>query len=502
MAGKPTHEESQRIDYYTLNIFHKSRERLPVLLCAGDILRAHRVIPEQWNGSLHLTSFNWSTFTVLRPRTHNLRSFGMSTESLQDWNIDGCRKTPLIMWRVNELWMKGQEMFSNYPTVDARFRFTIADMNTQRTNEIGQNKKRNDTKYGDLTLMIVDIIPYPVDKCSPLSPKGYLRVWDGTGIPISDQMPFGLNRRYDNQEEPSAVAISSLAAIINKINSNGGSQSNESMVDDTSRSSASTSRLNPPISFCGRVTNVVIWEQDHWNLIKQAAEFINVGKFIRLRNVREGNLYCPDTDRKGSRCLNVDSSALLTPLPYFTFEIAAILKYHNQRIQQGDPYNPRSACLPMSIPEEISNQCDIIDLQPYLEEQQQLGTSKNYCNLIECLVEEAPATFPVRFQVFDVHSLSIELNSETTGSNVVLQVRDLTFELSVIIPRREMLDLYLDELNMDLDKDHQDSLKVILKALQYKSFESTIHSVMMNDTKYFVLNDQLVLLPNQRDITR
>jgi hypothetical protein len=37
-----------------------------------------------------------------------------------------------------------------------------------------------------------------------------------------------------------------------------------------------------PLSFCGRVSNVLIWEEAHWTLIKEHAA---VGTFLRLRNV-------------------------------------------------------------------------------------------------------------------------------------------------------------------------------------------------------------------------
>lgn len=37
-----------------------------------------------------------------------------------------------------------------------------------------------------------------------------------------------------------------------------------------------------PLSFCGRVANVLIWEEVHWALLK---EKVQPGTFIRLRNV-------------------------------------------------------------------------------------------------------------------------------------------------------------------------------------------------------------------------
>ena len=45
---------------------------------------------------------------------------------------------------------------------------------------------------------------------------------------------------------------------------------------------ASTGTMKVPISLCGRVANVVVWEKSHWDLIH---EHIPVGTFLRLRNV-------------------------------------------------------------------------------------------------------------------------------------------------------------------------------------------------------------------------
>ena len=49
--------------------------------------------------------------------------------------------------------------------------------------------------------------------------------------------------------------------------------------------------METPISLCGRLSNVVIWEKSHWALIEK---HIPVGTFLRLRNVHipkrwEGN---------------------------------------------------------------------------------------------------------------------------------------------------------------------------------------------------------------------
>ena len=51
----------------------------------------------------------------------------------------------------------------------------------------------------------------------------------------------------------------------------------------------SSSLLEPPRSLCGRVVNIMIWEQSHWDLITGDNPFIGVGHFIRLRNVHSAH---------------------------------------------------------------------------------------------------------------------------------------------------------------------------------------------------------------------
>ena len=44
--------------------------------------------------------------------------------------------------------------------------------------------------------------------------------------------------------------------------------------------------LSTPQRLCGRVCNVVIWEQPHWDTVANQNN-VRIGDFIRLRNVQE-----------------------------------------------------------------------------------------------------------------------------------------------------------------------------------------------------------------------
>jgi len=79
--------------------------------------------------------------------------------------------------------------------------------------------------------------------------------------------------------DPPPEALQAIANAVECINSNGDG-------DDASS-------LEPPTCLCGRVTNVAVWEEADWGLVM---EMLQVGTFIRLRNVHEGSM------NNGLRC--------------------------------------------------------------------------------------------------------------------------------------------------------------------------------------------------------
>lgn len=80
------------------------------------------------------------------------------------------------------MWKWGQARLADYPTIHkASEKLTISDLARQdQTNDTG------DSKTGDLTVMVSAILPVPEALKTTLVPLGYLRVWDGTGPPVSD----------------------------------------------------------------------------------------------------------------------------------------------------------------------------------------------------------------------------------------------------------------------------------------------------------------------------
>jgi hypothetical protein len=120
----------------------------------------------------------WSTFTVAHSEAQKFINDPIGADN---WEITGCRKTPLSLTRLRELWFYGQDLLSKYPTVNPKYRINIESIAPYNSNEKSDSKK-----YGDLTVMVARIIPFPISIRTNNSPKGFLRVWDGTGNPVTD----------------------------------------------------------------------------------------------------------------------------------------------------------------------------------------------------------------------------------------------------------------------------------------------------------------------------
>ena len=154
--------------------------------------------------------------------------------------------------------------------------------------------------------------------------------------------------------DPPAEAMVQISSIIEKLEDAG-------MV-----------KLDTPKAACGKVANVLVWEETHWKLI---TEHIPVGCFVRLRNVEvrrwKGNdfrcrftllslskylCHCQTsslTARFPLPALFVHSKSWLTPLPDLAHEIRVLLEEHNKRMAREE-YNPQSGLLPSNpIPMQL-----------------------------------------------------------------------------------------------------------------------------------------------------
>lgn len=94
--------------------------------------------------------------------------------SLETFSFD-----PLDAERTQKLWLWGQDFIKTFPTMKPQHSFTLAEMNAINASDEEHLKDR------DITVMIAGIFPYPTLP-SGATPRGFLRVWDGTGIAPSD----------------------------------------------------------------------------------------------------------------------------------------------------------------------------------------------------------------------------------------------------------------------------------------------------------------------------
>lgn len=109
----------------------------------------------------------------------NLTPTSTTTTTRCEWELSGCQKRPLDTSRVGELWRYGQRLLLNRPTINPKFRTRIENICPYTDNE-------SEEKYGDIIVMIARFIPYPSSRLTSNSPRGFLRVWDGTGPPATD----------------------------------------------------------------------------------------------------------------------------------------------------------------------------------------------------------------------------------------------------------------------------------------------------------------------------
>ena len=267
----------------SMNVFNPDKSKLPVIRRAGDVIRAHRVAVQEYNGEIQLVGRRNSSFYVVRPR--NERQM-LDNPQGQGWIESYTANKPSILdvddyLRMRELWRWGQKRFSDHPILHGKERFSIADVGPFDDGEramAGVPIERT-VNNGDLIAMVTAIIPQPPDQVSDRTPRAFLRLWDGTGRPESDPIPVdGLFARQAIQEgDPPATVLTAISKIVPTLKKGVGG-------DDESEI------FEPPKCLCGRVVNVAIWETEQWERILSNESGIRVGKFVRIKNVNDGRL--------------------------------------------------------------------------------------------------------------------------------------------------------------------------------------------------------------------
>jgi hypothetical protein len=86
--------------------------------------------------------------------------------------------------RSSDLWKWAQHRIFAYPTINAEHRFTLAKMGLVERDGVGPQEESVQDR--DLTVLVTATFPYPQTRRSGITPRGFLRVWDGTGMSRSD----------------------------------------------------------------------------------------------------------------------------------------------------------------------------------------------------------------------------------------------------------------------------------------------------------------------------
>lgn len=305
-------EDEAALQYVSINIFTKKRDALPDIRRAGEVLRLHRVIVQEWKDEIQLLGRYASSYVVFRDSR-------LGPTAGHEFEM-----TPEDEDRFNELSEWAQKRFLSHPTMKISRSFEIAEMARQDDNDVAMLGAGSTTRgdRGDLTAMVAAIIGVPEEQRTGITPRGYLRIWDGTGPPVSDPPPQ--QELETSGVEPPSQALERIAAIVGKLPANNHRPS-----------------FLPPKAVTGRVVNLAVWEDSHWDLITKIGA-VSVGSFIRLRNIDDNKMI-----NSGIRCLMLKDKSYLTPLPDLTYEVIRLLANHDARLARHDPINPRSGILPL-----------------------------------------------------------------------------------------------------------------------------------------------------------
>jgi hypothetical protein len=107
--------------------------------------------------------------------------------SANDWSLsctchddEGHVAHPYVHWSLsNNLWRWGQHRLASHPTMSPNCKISIAGLDEPA-------ETLESSVSGDLTAAITAIIPHPEHLRRRDTPRGCIRLWDGTGPPRSD----------------------------------------------------------------------------------------------------------------------------------------------------------------------------------------------------------------------------------------------------------------------------------------------------------------------------
>lgn len=470
----------EKVHTVNINIFTKNKDLLPKVLYAGDVIRMHRVKLQQWKDDTQLMGMRASSYVVFRG---NVQDPAATTE----WTVLLTSQTSQVSQveqeRMQELWTWGQKRILSHPTMKEENSFKLCDVMHQDSNVMTTETGLN----GDITVMVSAVLPIPDHQLTGVSPRGFLRVWDGTGTPDSDPYPIP-GAMVDGANDPPSSALVQLAALIKKL-----------------QFIRQNPDLQPPKVVAGRVVNVAIWEKAHWELVKQA---VTVGSFVRLRNVRDDRL-----PNSGLHCLMILPKSYLTPLPNLCYEVVKLLEDHNSRLLRKEPENPQSGILPLNYEEQGNNNNDEVAMdtsepvvpgspQSPRQQRQTRRVSRTFQRLTDLLPAPVDSLFEGTVKVIAMIPSMSNLASEGLEQICTIKDNEQVHSYCFGVRIRDDTDGEIDAIIMDeeigqelVGMPAEDALKNSLGALfnlhrmiqEQAVRQATIKSIAHLGTKYFVV---------------
>jgi hypothetical protein len=134
------------------------------------------LIPQEWKGDVQVMGRRPSSYVVVRKASDG-----------EDWTVAPTATNSYVFTDQDEtlsreLWHWSHSLIRKNATIKAEHRFTLADIARLEEQEDHDDKVRD----RDLTVMVTGKYPYPTEERTGVTPCGFLRVWDGTGVAPSD----------------------------------------------------------------------------------------------------------------------------------------------------------------------------------------------------------------------------------------------------------------------------------------------------------------------------
>mmetsp|Transcript_1705 Transcript_1705/g.1763 ORF Transcript_1705/g.1763 Transcript_1705/m.1763 type:complete len:668 (-) Transcript_1705:332-2335(-) len=409
LSSSLPHQQQTPEAFVSLNMFAKldDLDTFPKVRQAGDILRAHRVKVQEWNGEVQLNGHSrMSSYLVLRPKNTDKSSNAAATVtpsavpttnhslpcsstirpiSIKNNNIGGVKAATVVFdkfatakkefsfspddeIRCLELWKWGQKRLTSNATMIREHQFTLSNMTTvgnttakwskggegTSANEVpAVSTTRGDSQIqGDLTAFITNIIPNysSIANSGKVEPVGWIRLWDGTGLSRSD--PYPIDSPLGGQEplpnsDPPMQTLTAIADAVDAFQTCTEIQSHSNNgAQQQQEQMSSFNPLKAPTSLCGRVINAYVWEKFHWDIITNSCSLLDPTK-SKIWNVghavRLRNVYESISFDNNTRHLVLHSKTWCTPLPNTTYEIRNMIRNHQDRLSRGEKQNPTSA---------------------------------------------------------------------------------------------------------------------------------------------------------------